>query len=417
MEGIKDLRLLQIGAELTNGGASGTAVACTAPWRGEATYKDETPIQFVPEQVQNLVGYDRTKLPYNLGSLSLAATPMTAEQLPWILRSAIRAVETGSQDGAGSDYLYDYIVPMTSATMNISAATIAFVSATKKITDSGNGLAFIKTGDLIKVAGAADAGNNGYHLVTTGGVAAEIVVDEALTDAAATPTITIEIVRQTLTFRGGDNSLAEKGAYGYCKDFEISGSGGGDSDAIMMSANFEVRQWIADSFTASLAIPSVSEFMFPEAQLAIDAVGGTLGATTAGVFTDFNLKYNTGIKKRYGANNSKNYDSALLRGGPEMVFTVGLPYDTIAQAEIGYWRAQTARKMRLTLNGASVTTPGTTYSKKTVIVDMPGKWESFDGLEDVEGGDIVRGTFRCKYNATAALNPRILVVNELSTLL
>ena len=73
--------------------------------------------------------------------------------------------------------------------------------------------------------------------------------------------------------------------------------------------------------------------------------------------------------------------------------------------------------MRLTLNGASVTTPGTVYSKKTVIVDMPGKWESFDGLEDVEGGDIVRGTFRCKYNATAALNPRILVVNELSTLL
>ena len=176
MEGIKDLRLLQIGAELTNGGASGTAVACTAPWRGEATYKDETPIQFVPEQVQNLVGYDRTKLPYNLGSLSLAQTPMTAEQLPWILRSAIRAVETGSQDGAGSDYLYDYIVPMTSATMVISAATLAFVSATKKITDSGNGLAFIKTGDLIKVAGAVAAGNNGYHLVTTGGVAAELVV-------------------------------------------------------------------------------------------------------------------------------------------------------------------------------------------------------------------------------------------------
>lgn len=416
MEGIKDLRLVQIGAELKNDGAAGTAVACTAPWRGEGTWRDETPIQFVPEQVQNLVGYDRTKLPYNLGSLSLDPTPLTAEQLPWILRSAIRAVEKGTQDGAGSDYTYDYIVPMTPSTMHITAATIAFVSSTKKITDSGTGLAFVKTGDLIKVSGATNAGNNDYFLVATGGVAGEIVVTEALTDESATATVTIEVVRQVYTFRAGDNSAAEKGAYGFCKDFEISGSGGGDSDAIMMSANFEVRQWISDAFTASLAIPSVSEFMFPEAQLAIDAVGGTLGLTTAGVFTDFSFKYNSGIRKRYGANNSKNYDSALLRGGPEIVFTVGLPYDTIAQAQIANWRAQTAVKMRLTLNGASVTTPGTTYSKKTVLIDMPGKWESFDGLEDVEGGDIVRGTFRCKYNATAALNPRILVVNELSTL-
>jgi hypothetical protein len=56
------------------------------------------------------------------------------------------------------------------------------------------------------------------------------------------------------------------------------------------------------------------------------------------------------------------------------------------------------------------------YTKKLVQIDLPGKWESFDGLEDVEGGDIVRGTFRCKYNATAALNPAILVVNELSSL-
>ena len=416
MEGIKDLRLVQIGAELKNGGVPGTAVACTAPWRGEATWKDETPIQFVPEQVQNLLGYDRTKLPYYLGSLSLNPTPLTAEQLPWILRSAVRAVEKGIKDGAGSDYMYDYIVPMTPATMYISAATIAFVSATKKITDSGNGLAFIKTGDLIKVSGAVTAGNNGYFLVATGGVAAEIVVTEALTDGSATPIVTIEVVRQTLTFRAGDNSAAEKGVYGFCKDFEISGSGGGDTDAVMMSANYELRQWISDAFTASLAIPTVSEFMFSESQLAIDAVGGTLGATTAGVFTDFSYKYNSGIKKRYGANNSKNYDSAALRGGPEIVFTVGMPYDTVVQAEVGYWRAQTARKMRLTLNGAAVTTAGTVYAKKTVIFDMPGKWENFDGLDEVEGGDIVRGTFRCKYNATAALNPRILVVNELSTL-
>jgi hypothetical protein len=183
-----------------------------------------------------------------------------------------------------------------------------------------------------------------------------------------------------------------------------------------MSANWEVQNWTGDTFTPSVAIPSVAEFMFPESQLFIDAVGGTLGATNFGVFTDFSLKYNSAVRKRFGANNSKKYDSAELRGGPEIVLTVGMPYDTKAIAEIAYKKAQTARKIRLQLNGATLGTAGSVYSKKTVIIDLPGKWESFDGLEDVEGGDIVRGTFRCKYNSTAALNPRFLVVNELASL-
>ena len=417
MEGLKDLRMLQLGAEVKNGGASGTAVACTAPWMGESTYKDETPVQFIPEQVQNLVGTDRSKSPYNLGSLAMLATPLTAEQVPWIFRAAIRAVEKGVKDGAGSGYIHNYIVPMTPGTMHLTAATIAFVSATKKITDSGTGLAFVKTGDLIKVSGATNAGNNGYFLVATGAVAGEIVTTEALTDEAAGQSITIEIVRQTLTARIGDNSKVVKGAYAYPKDFTIEGSGKGDTDVIMMSANWEVRQWIDDAFTASLSNVATDVFSFAESQLAIDAVGGTLGATDFGVFTDFSLKYNTGIKKRYAANNSKNYDSAVLRGGPEIVITIGMPWDTKSQAEVGYWRAQTARKMRLKLNGATLGTGGTTYTKKTIQIDLPGKWESFDGLDDVEGGDIVRGTFRCKYNATAALNPVFTVVNELSTLI
>jgi len=416
MEGIKDLRMLQLGAELKNTGAPGTAVACTQPWRGESTYKDETPLKFIQEQVQNLVGTDRSKIMYYLGTLSMLATPMTAEQLPWILRAGVRAVEKGvAAGGGGTGYAYNYIVPMTPGTMFKKGTTIAFVSATKKITDSGNGLAFVKTGDLIKVSGATNAGNNNYFLVATGGVAGEIVTTEALTDESAAANVTVEVVRQTVTFRGGDNSQAEKGSYGYVKDFTIEGKGGEDTDAITMAASWEVRQWIVDAFTAGLAIPAVDVFSFAESQLFIDAVGGTLGATDAGVFTDFNLKYNTGIRKRYGANNSKNYDSALLRGGPEIVFKVGLPWDTVAQAEVANWRAQTARQIRLDCNGVALGTGGT-FTKKLVRFDLPGKWENFDGLDDVQGGDIVRGTFRCKYNGTAALNPAIFVVNELSTL-
>ncbi len=63
------------------------------------------------------------------------------------------------------------------------AATIAFVAATKKITDTAAGLAMFKTGDTVVVTGSAL--NNGAYTVATGGVASEIVVAEALLDEAA----------------------------------------------------------------------------------------------------------------------------------------------------------------------------------------------------------------------------------------
>jgi len=70
-----------------------------------------------------------------------------------------------------------------------AANTIAFVSATKKITDSANGLATVLTGDTIVVKGSSN--NDGTYTVATGGVAGEIVVNEALTDEAASAYISL----------------------------------------------------------------------------------------------------------------------------------------------------------------------------------------------------------------------------------
>jgi hypothetical protein len=81
----------------------------------------------------------------------------------------------------------------------VEETTIAFVSATKKITDSGTGLAGFITGDTIKVSGTAH--NDGFYTVATGGVAAEIVVTEDLVDESAGDSIKIETVYQ-LTFSG-----------------------------------------------------------------------------------------------------------------------------------------------------------------------------------------------------------------------
>jgi len=70
-----------------------------------------------------------------------------------------------------------------------AAATIAFVAATKLITDSANGLATFKTGDTIRVRGSAS--NDGVYTVATGNVAGQIVTTEALVDEAAAAYVTL----------------------------------------------------------------------------------------------------------------------------------------------------------------------------------------------------------------------------------
>lgn len=70
-----------------------------------------------------------------------------------------------------------------------AAATLAFVAATKKITDSANGVALVKTGDVITILGSAS--NDGTYTVATGNVAGQIEVNEALTNELAGAYVTI----------------------------------------------------------------------------------------------------------------------------------------------------------------------------------------------------------------------------------
>jgi hypothetical protein len=87
-------------------------------------------------------------------------------------------MSTGSQSGTTAIDVPHY-----------AAATLAFVAATKKITDSANGLVTFLTGDTIRVRGST--GNDGVYTVATGGVAGEIVTTEALADELAGAYITI----------------------------------------------------------------------------------------------------------------------------------------------------------------------------------------------------------------------------------
>jgi hypothetical protein len=95
----------------------------------------------------------------------------------------------------GLDYRYEVLTASQySGTSNIDLVhltdtSIAFVAGTKKITDSNSGLAQFKTGETIVVSGSVQ--NDGVYTVATGGVAGEIVVNEALIDEGVGATASV----------------------------------------------------------------------------------------------------------------------------------------------------------------------------------------------------------------------------------
>ena len=70
-----------------------------------------------------------------------------------------------------------------------TAGQVAFVAATKTITDVGNGFAVIKTNDIITFTGTAS--NPGPFTVTIGNVAGTITVSEAVVDETPAGAVTV----------------------------------------------------------------------------------------------------------------------------------------------------------------------------------------------------------------------------------
>lgn len=403
--GIKRLRKIQFGRET----APGTAVAPTALFRGLGTLKTDLPVTFADEDVGYISGVDRTYIPYVGASLALDPVPATFEQFPLLGEMGIKQVQTGAADGAGSGKIYAYPLPTTSRhtirtssleggddhqmekvahvfaeefkltgegkgawmmsgtlrgqqrTVNTyTASTIAFVEGTKKITDSANGLAGFTTGMTIKISGTTN--NNGTYTVATGGVAAEIVVSETLVTESAGSAFTVE-----------------------------------------------------QTFTA-VALATVEEMLFQKSKLYMDAVGGTLGGTQISKsFLSAEISIRTGWAAMW-TGDGELYFSYIKMTEPEMLVSITYEHNGHATAEKAYWEAQTPRKGRILIEGSALTTAGTTYSKKTVRIDWAGKWEDFDKIGEQDGNDIITGSFRARYNATAGLFGNFTVVNALTSL-
>ena len=219
---------------------------------------------------------------------------------------------------------------------------------------------------------------------------------------------------RTYTIEGGDDNEAEEMEYSFVKEFTLSGNAG---EAWMVSANWQGRQVSTSTFTPSTdaAIPTVEDMLFSKTILYIDESSDTVGTTAkSNTLLSAELKVVTGFQEVYDAQGNL-YFGFVKQVPPEVTLNITFEHDATSAAEKAKWRAGTARLLQLKTTGAALSSSGA-YSTKTHIINLAGKWEKFEKIDEQDGNDIIKATFRARYNSTAALFGSIVVVNELSAL-
>ncbi|MBU2249786.1 MAG: hypothetical protein KKD77_23770 [Gammaproteobacteria bacterium] len=204
---------------------------------------------------------------------------------------------------------------------------------------------------------------------------------------------------KTYTVEGGDDQQETQFLYGFCQSFSLSGSAG---EAVMMAGSIVGRQVATGTFTTNPTMPSQDEILFGKGVLYIDTAGGTQGLTPqTTTFLSFGLEVDTGWRATY-TGDGQIYFTFAKNIGPEITLNLEFEHDAFSVAQLAAWRAETAQLIRVQFTGATLTTTGTTYTAKTLRIDLAGSWESFDKLGERDGNDVVAGTFRARYDTTAS---------------
>jgi hypothetical protein len=226
------------------------------------------------------------------------------------------------------------------------------------------------------------------------------------------PTTAVNTIN-TYTIEAGDNQQAEEVEYCYAENIKISGKAG---EAVKVSADIYGRQVTKTTFTGALAAPTVEEILTSKGKLYIDAVSGTAGTTQiSNSLLEFTINIKTGWIQKYTIDGNL-YFTFIQQVGPEITVDLTFEHDASSVAQKDAWIAGTPKLLCLTFEGSAVATPGTAYTYKTLKIVLAGKWDKFDALGDQDGNDIVKGTFRARYNSTAAQMGSFTVVNELTAL-
>lgn len=220
---------------------------------------------------------------------------------------------------------------------------------------------------------------------------------------------TAQLTPATYTIEGGDDQQASVLAGCFVESFTISGKA---KQPLKFSANIIGRQTDDTTFTALLTIPTVEEALFQKCKFYLDDAGNGFGATQAeNYLLGFDLNIKTGFVARATADGNLYY-SYLKQTKPEYILSLAVEHDSTADAEITKARAQTARLARILCQGSALTTPGTTYTYKTLIIDLAGKYAAIPPIDDEEGSSIMNFVLNGRYNSTVSTMGKLIVVNE-----
>lgn len=119
--GAAGLRKIQFGKQ----SSLNTPVAATTIWRGAGnTISDERKLEEIQEWIGIFDGADRTRIVQLLAMDELQSTPLTFEQVQYLLAMAFGGPTSGVADGAGDGFIYTTPIPTTTVPSSPSYYTV-----------------------------------------------------------------------------------------------------------------------------------------------------------------------------------------------------------------------------------------------------------------------------------------------------
>jgi len=219
---------------------------------------------------------------------------------------------------------------------------------------------------------------------------------------------TAQLTPKTYTIEGGDDQQAMVVEAVFAEEFTISGKA---REALKFSAGLFGRQAANDSFTAGAVLTDVEEMLFQNCKIYLNDASSGFGATLlSNYLLGFTLNVRTGYVARFTANGNLYY-AYIKQVKPEYTLDLTVEHDTNAEAEITKGRARTARLIRILCEGTALASAGS-YSKKSFIIDLAGKYSAIPAIEDEDGSSIMNFSLRGGYNSTVSTMGKFIVVNE-----
>ena len=232
--------------------------------------------------------------------------------------------------------------------------------------------------------------------------------EEPVTDAVESTDL------MTYSMKCGDNNEVEKFSFGFVTEFSLSGSAG---DAWMVKSTWTGREASTDGdgFDSGATLQGVEEALFSKTKLYLDATSDTIGTTlVSNTLIGATLEVTTGWTAVHTGSGRLDL-SFVKQVKPEIKLDITFDHNNTASLEKYNWRNGIDRKIRLLCEGSALSDDGA-YTYKTLQVDLAGKWDTFDKIDEQDGNDVVTGHFIARYNSTAELLAAFTIVNEVADL-